>query len=450
MSQHLSQSDLPRTQRLTERVLATLERFLHIEATSGIVLLVAAAVALIWANSPWVEDYQSLWHSPLSIGMGEWVFSRSLHFWINDGLMALFFLLIGMEIRREVHEGALSHVKQALLPMAAALGGVIVPAVIYLGLNHGTVREQGWAVPTATDIAFAVGILALLGRSIPGNVRVFLLTLAIIDDVVAVLIIAIFYSSGLDGAGFLLAGFGIALVWLLQRMGIGHAYAYVIPGLIVWAGFLLAGVHPTLAGVVLGLMTPVRSRRLREHPLDTFSRVTDELTERSREGEEPSPRLTQPLRQLRLAQREMQPPVVRVQAALHPWVSYGIMPLFALANAGIALGGSGISTDASQWVVLSVILALVAGKPLGVILTSWILVRLGLCRLPAGMTWGGVWLVGLLAGIGFTMSIFIAMLAFTDEHLLEAAKLGVLLGSLMAGSLGMIWGAIYARRQRMA
>ncbi|HET7301232.1 MAG TPA: Na+/H+ antiporter NhaA [Oleiagrimonas sp.] len=348
-----------------------------------------------------------------------------------------------------MHEGALSQVKQALLPMAAALGGVIVPALIYLGLNHDTVRQQGWAVPTATDIAFAVGILALLGRSIPGSVRVFLLTLAIIDDVVAILIIAIFYSSGLDGAGFMLAGCGIVLVWLLQRMGIGHAYAYVIPGLIVWTGFLVAGVHPTLAGVVLGLMTPVRSRRLREHPLDTFSRVTDELTERSREGEEPSPRLTRPLRQLRLAQREMQPPVVRVQAALHPWVSYGIMPLFALANAGIALGGSAVSTDASQWVVFSVILALVAGKPLGVIFTSWILVRLGLCRLPAGMSWSGVWLVGLLAGIGFTMSIFIAMLAFTDEHLLEAAKLGVLLGSRVAGSLGMIWGVIYARRQRM-
>ncbi|HET6586974.1 MAG TPA: Na+/H+ antiporter NhaA [Oleiagrimonas sp.] len=449
MSPHLSQPDLPRAQRLTERVLATLERFLHIEATSGIVLLMAAAVALIWANSPWIEGYQSLWHTPLSIGMGEWAFSRSLHFWINDGLMALFFLLIGMEIRREVHEGALSQVKQALLPMAAALGGVIVPALIYLGLNHDTVRQQGWAVPTATDIAFAVGILALLGRSIPGSVRVFLLTLAIIDDVVAILIIAIFYSSGLDGAGFMLAGCGIVLVWLLQRMGIGHAYAYVIPGLIVWTGFLVAGVHPTLAGVVLGLMTPVRSRRLREHPLDTFSRVTDELTECSREEKEPSPRLTRPLRQLRLAQREMQPPVVRVQAALHPWVSYGIMPLFALANAGIALGGSAVSTDASQWVVFSVILALVAGKPLGVILTSWILVRLGLCRLSAGMTWSGVWLVGLLAGIGFTMSIFIAMLAFTDEHLLEAAKLGVLLGSLMAGSLGMIWGVIYARRQRM-
>jgi NhaA family Na+:H+ antiporter len=450
MSQRSPQSNLPRAQRLTDQVLATLEKFLHVEATSGIVLLMAAAAALIWANSPWAEGYRSIWHTPFAIGMGEHVFSRSLHFWINDGLMALFFLLIGMEIRREVHEGALSHVKQALLPMAAALGGVIVPALIYLGLNHDSVRQQGWAVPTATDIAFAVGILALLGRSIPRNVRVFLLTLAIIDDIVAILIIALFYSSGLDGAGFGLAAFGIVLVWLLQRMGIGHAYAYVIPGLIVWAGFLIAGVHPTLAGVVLGLMTPVHSRRRREHPLHTFSRVTDELTEDFPNGTDKSTRLTQPLRQLRLAQREMQPPVVRVQSALHPWVSYGIMPLFALANAGIALGGSGTSTNASQWVVLSVLLALVAGKPLGVILTSWLLVRLGFCRLPAGMTWGGVWLVGLLAGIGFTMSIFIAMLAFTNEQLLEAAKLGVLLGSLVAGTLGIAWGVIYARRQRTA
>lgn len=443
MNQRSPRSELPRAQRLTERVLATLEKFLHTEAISGIVLLVAAAAALIWANSPWADGYRVVWHAAFSVGVGDQVFSRSLHFWINDGLMTIFFLVVGMEIRREIHEGALVHVKQALLPMAAALGGVVVPALIYLALNHGSIRQHGWAVPTATDIAFAVGVLALLGRSIPGNVRVFLLTVAIIDDIVAVLIIAIFYSSGLDYGGFLLAGLGVALVWTLQRMGIGRAYAYVIPGAIIWVGFLVAGIHPTLAGVVLGLMTPVRSRHMREHPLHMFSRITHELKGRMPEDKD---HLIRPLGQIRLAQREMLPPVVRVQAALHPWVAYAIMPLFALANAGIALGGVELFAGGAQRVVFGVMLALVAGKPLGVVVASWVMVRLGACRLPAGVSWGGIWLVGLLAGIGFTMSIFIAMLAFTDEAFLEAAKLGVLLGSLVAGTLGIVWGTIYARR----
>lgn len=449
MNQRDPRPDVSRTQRLTERALATLEGFLHIEAASGIVLLVAAAAALIWANSPWADDYQTLWHTAFSVAVGNHVFSRSLHFWINDGLMTIFFLVVGMEIRREVHEGALRHVRQAVLPMAAALGGVIVPALIYLGLNLDSGQPHGWAVPTATDIAFAVGVLALLGRSIPGQVRVFLLMLAIIDDIVAVLIIAIFYSGGMDVDGFLLAALGVALVWMLQRMGIGSAFAYVIPGVVLWTGFLVAGVHPVLAGVLLGLMTPVHARSMHEHPLHLFSRVSSELTRRPPERTDRPDQLARSLRQIRIAQREMRPPVVRVQTTLHPWVAYGVMPLFALANAGIVVGGIDYSINGSQWVVLGIALALVAGKPVGVVATSWILVRIGACRLPAGLSWGGIWLAGLLAGIGFTMSIFIATLAFADADLLVAAKLGVLGGSLVAGTLGMMWGVVYRRRLRM-
>lgn len=448
MDRQVSHNNLPRAQFLAERALATLERFLHVEAVSGIVLLVAAAVALIWANSPFAQSYHDLWHLPLSIGLGTFVYAQSLHFWVNDALMTVFFLVVGMEIRREIHEGALSKLDQAILPVAAAGGGVIVPALIYLALNADTVRAHGWAVPTATDIAFAVGVLALLGRSIPSNLRVFLLALAIIDDVVAVLIIAFFYSGGLEPSGFVIAALGVVMVIGLQRIGVGSAYAYVLPGAVIWVGLLVTGAHPTLAGVVLGLMTPVMSIPMREQPIEVLSRISEELRSHDALSAKDARRLAQPRRQLRLANREMLPPVVRVQTALHPWVAYGVMPLFALANAGVSVGGVNLFTEGAHFAMLGVGLALVAGKPLGVVGTTWLMVRMGWCRLPPGVSWDGILLVGLLAGIGFTMSIFIAMLAFTDENLLAAAKLGVLLGSSVAAMLGLGWGALYIRRLR--
>jgi len=438
----------PLAQRLAERAFASLHRFLHVEAVSGTVLLTAAAVALIWANSPFAHSYHAFWDLSLSIGLGELGFSRSLRFWINDVLMTVFFLVVGMEIRREIHEGALSRVDQAVLPVIAAVGGVIVPALIYLSLNANPLRGVGWAVPTATDIAFAVGVLALLGRSIPINVRVFLLTLAIIDDVIAVLIIAFFYSDGLQFSGFIVASVGILIVLGFQWIGLGSALAYIVPGAIVWIGLLLTGGHPTLAGVVLGLLTPVVSIPMREHPLQLVSRLARELRSNDAVAVKNTHRLELPLRQLRLAHREILPPVVRVQTALHPWVAYGIMPLFALANAGISLTSVDLFAGEAQFVMLGVGLALVAGKPIGVVGATWLAVRLGWCRLAPGVSWGGVCLIGLLAGIGFTMSIFIAMLAFADERLLNAAKLGVLLGSLVAATLGLGWGAVYVRRQR--
>lgn len=449
MHRPTSRPDLPRAQFLAERALHTLERFLRIEATSGIVLLVAAAAALIWANSPLSHSYHALWHLPVSIGIGDFVLSQSLHFWINDALMTVFFLVVGMEIRREIHEGALSDLKQASLPIMGALGGVVVPALIYLSLNVDPTRQHGWAVPTATDIAFAVGVLALLGRSIPSNVRVFLLALAIIDDIVAVLIIALFYSGGLDYHGFIVAGLGILMVLGFQRIGIGSAYAYVLPGAIIWAGLLMTGAHPTLAGVVLGLMTPVVPQRMRDRPLDVVLRAAEMLRENDHHPAKDAHQLAVPLKQLRLGQRELLPPVVRVQMALHPWVAFGIMPLFALANAGVTVGGIDLSATGPQWVMAGVALALVVGKPLGVVGVCWIAVRLGWCRLPPGVSWGGIWLIGLLAGIGFTMSIFIAMLAFSDDALLGAAKLGVLLGSLVAAVLGLAWGFVYRRSGRL-
>jgi len=433
---------------VAQQAFATLERFLHIEAVSGVVLLLAAAIALVWANSPYAHGYHAFWHVPISVGVGDLVFSQSLHFWINDGLMTVFFLVVGMEVRREIHEGALSERSQAALPVAAAAGGVIAPAVIFLALNLDPTRSQGWAVPTATDIAFAVGVLALLGSSIPRNVRIFLLALAIIDDVIAILIIAVFYSGGLHIAGFLVAGFGILMVLGLQRIGAGSAYIYVLPGAVVWIGLLMTGAHPTLAGVVLGLMTPVRSIPMIEQPLDIVSRVATELRTHSPEEKKDAESITQPLRQLRVANREMLPPVVRVQSALHPWVAFAIMPIFALANAGVTVGGVDLSAGPASLVMWGVAVALVVGKPLGIVGITWLTVRAGWCRLPPGVSWGGIWLIGLLAGIGFTMSIFIAILAFPDQDLLAASKLGVLLGSLAAALLGLAWGTAYARKER--
>ncbi|CAG2155318.1 Na+/H+ antiporter NhaA [Cupriavidus numazuensis] len=439
-----SQQELPRAQAFAEKAFSALEHFIHIEAVSGIVLLAAAGIALLWANSPAADSYHALWHAPLSVGIGPYLLSQSLHFWVNDALMTIFFLVVGMEIRREIHEGALANLRLAALPMAAALGGVIAPALLYLAMNAEMPERRGWAIPTATDIAFAVGVLALLGKAIPGNVRVFLLALAIIDDIVAVMIIAVAFSAGLDYSGLLVAGAGILMVLGLQWIGVGSAYAYVIPGAILWWGMLKTGAHPTLAGVVLGMMTPVL--RTRERPMDALTQALNDLRARARGPAPQAEHLAAPLRQLRQAQREVLPPVTRVQMALHPWVAYLIMPLFALANAGVSLDGVDLGMGSAQGVLLGVAVALIVGKPLGIVSVSWCAVRLGWCKLPPGVTWGGVCLIGLLAGIGFTMSIFIATLGFSDANLLGAAKLGVLLASAVAAVSGLTWGFIYARR----
>jgi Na+:H+ antiporter, NhaA family len=437
-------SSLPSAQLVAEKVFNALERFLHVEAVSGVVLLITAAAALLWANSTVGDSYEHFWHAPVTFGFADLVISQSLHFWINDGLMTIFFLVVGLEIRREIYEGALASLRLAALPLVAALGGVMVPALIYVGWNADPSLRHGWAVPTATDIAFAVGVLALLGRSIPSSVRILLLALAIIDDIAAVLIIALFYSAGLDAFGFLIAFVGVLLVLAFQRIGIGSAFAYVIPGLVVWAGFLYAGIHPTLAGVLLGLMTPVVPLARRERPIDILKRAVDEFGARVRSEENDPRALLEPVKQLKRAQREILPPVVRVQAALHPWVAYGIMPLFALANAGVAIGGLNLGDWGAQSVMFGVLFGLVLGKPIGIVLASWAAVRVGWVQLPPGVTWRGVWLVGCLGGIGFTMSIFIATLAFRDSAaLLNAAKLGVLTASACAAIVGLIIGKLF-------
>jgi NhaA family Na+:H+ antiporter len=438
---------IPPLQRATERAQAHIAHWLHIEAMSGIALLLAAACALLWANSPWAASYFATWHQPVGLTLGPWSWQTDLHFIVNDVLMTVFFLVVGMEIRRELHQGALSQLRLAALPVLAALGGVAVPALLYLGLSWGEpAARNGWAIPTATDIAFAVGVLALLGRHIPGPLRIFLLALAIIDDIVAVLIIAFFYSGGLAWQGLVVALAGLALVLLFKRMGLASAWAYVLPGAVLWLGLLYTGAHPTLAGVVLGLMTPVALRSARAHPLEAAHQALGRVQGHAEQGRFDATALHQELRTVERAQRDLLPPVFRLPQLLHPWVAFGVMPLFALANAGVQLDGVDLSASAPHAVAWGVMLALVLGKPVGVVLATLLAVRSGLCALPPGVNLRGVLLVGLLAGIGFTMAIFVAGLAFDDAALLGAAKLGILAASATSAVLGLAYGLWVRRR----
>lgn len=418
-----------------QRMRAPVERFLAIEASSGIVLLLAAALALIWANSPWRESYQSLFHTRLAFTIGAFEFERDLHFWINDGLMTIFFFVVGLEIRREIQRGELSELRRAILPLATAAGGMVVPAGIYLAMNAGRPTALGWGVPMATDIAFAVGVLALLGSRVPPALRILLLALAVIDDVGAILVIAFFYSGGLNLSGFGLLAIGIAAMLLMQKIGFRSPWAYVPPAVAAWAGAYSAGIHPTLAGVVVGLMTPARAWFGTEGFLDQI----ESSLRRLKRGRVEETGLLPHLDALDAARREAVSPVERLQHALHSWVAFGVMPLFALANAGVPLGNTNLEGD-GLWAFLGVAAGLTLGKPLGVLAMAWLSTRLGLTSLPAGVTWSQVALVGLVAGIGFTMSLFIAGLAFQPGPVLETVKLAILCASAVAAIGGFLFG----------
>lgn len=385
----------------TPHAVAAPLRFISVEAASGVVLLLAAAVALVWANSPLSQGYEALWHLGICCAGVPQLGLHDLHFWVNDGLMTIFFLVVGLEIRSEIHDGALSDLRVATLPVIAAIGGVIVPAAFYLVMNSGGEGTRGWAIPTATDIAFAVGVLALMGRGIPPALRMLLLTLAIIDDIAAILVIAFFYSDGVAVSGLWIAAAGIVLVLFMQRVKVSWASAYIVPGALLWFGMLAAGLHPTLAGVLLGLLTPAT------------------------------------------AGPDGHSPVSRVESRLHPWVAFGIMPLFALANAGVSLKGLELSSGVQLSVATGIVGGLVLGKPLGIVLACQGAVRFGLCTLPPQVRWRHTVLLGFLGGIGFTMSIFISNLAFADATLLAAAKFAVLIASGLAALIGLVLGRLH-------
>ncbi len=419
-------SGLPRAPiaRLTE----PLERFMHVESASGIVLLAATVVALLLANSGFADGFLAFWKLPIGFEVGDFQMRHSLEHWINDGLMAIFFFVIGLEVKREVVHGELGNLRQAALPISAALGGMLVPAGIYLALQGGGPAASGWGIPMATDIAFVVGCLALLGPRVPHSFRVLLLSLAIADDIGAILVIAIGYTDTI-GWGALAVGFlGIGAIALLSRLGVRGFAMYGLLGLLVWGAFHESGVHATVAGVILGLMTPARA-----HLEGTsFGHVLDRVTDGMHgewESEQPS---AAQVRGARWAARERVSPLDYLETTLHPWVGFAIMPLFALANAGVPIAAS----DLANPVALAVGAGLVIGKPLGILGFSWIAVRAGLAVLPREVTWSLVAGGGLLAGIGFTMALFIAGLALEPDFL-DAAKLGILVASLLAAVLGM-------------
>lgn len=427
---------------LARRILAPVERFLAVEAASGVLLLLVSVVALVWANSPWRASYEALWHTPIGARVGPWSFERDLHFWVNDGLMTIFFFVVGLEIRRETHRGELSELRRATLPLAAALGGMVLPAAIYALVNGPGPAAAGWGVPMATDIAFAVGVLALLGDRVAPALRILLLALAVIDDVGAILVIAIFYSGSISLAGLAVAAAGVGGILVLQKFGVRSPFAYILPSVVVWAGAYAGGVHPTLAGVLVGFLTPVHAWFGAKYFTDVAEESVRSLRERI---EGPEDHLHHELDALSAARREAISPLERIQHALHRPVAFGVMPLFALANAGVPVGGASFESDGVR-VFLGVTLGLVVGKPLGVMGLSWLASRVGLTLLPRGVQWGQVLVVGLCAGIGFTMALFVAGLAFEPGPLLETAKLAILCGSALSGALAYAVGRATLRR----
>jgi NhaA family Na+:H+ antiporter len=388
---------------------ATIQEFLQLESAGGIILLAVAVLAMIIANSPLAGLYNAFLEVPLQIRIGELNIEKPLILWINDGLMAIFFLLVGLEVKREILEGQLSDRAQVMLPAIAALGGMAIPALFYVVLNwNNPVAINGWAIPAATDIAFALGILSLFSNRAPATLKLFLLTIAIFDDLGAIVIIAIFYTADLSLFALSLALAAVIVSFVVNRLGITRIATYVVLGIILWVAVLKSGVHATLAGVAVAFAIPLRAKN-----------------------------------------EEGQSPLHQLEHGLHPWVAYGILPLFAFANAGVSLAGVSLDTLLKP-VPLGIIAGLFIGKQLGIFGFSWLTIKLGLAKLPQGSSWLDIYGVAALCGVGFTMSLFIISLAFehigpmsaeADQLGILAGRLGILIGSLLSG----LWGYLIIR-----
>ncbi len=426
----------------SEKMIRPFTKFAEVEAASGILLMFCTLVALVWANSPWAESYTSLWETKFTIGLGGALLSKPLLLWINDGLMAIFFFLVGLEIKREILIGELTSLKQAALPILAALGGMLVPAGIYFFFNQGTSGAPGWGVPMATDIAFALGVLTLLGKRVPVSLKIFLMALAIIDDLGAVLVIAVFYTSHISWINLAIGGGFLSLLFLANLSGVRNPLVYALLGIGgLWLAFLLSGVHATIAGVLAAFMIPASTRINSQEFLEKGKDLLQEFQNHSEMGKEVLTNQGQQslLQDLEQSCELVQTPLQRLEHGLHPWVNYLIMPIFALANAGVSFQGGNLTEILTHSVTLGVFLGLFLGKPLGIVLFSWLAVKLRWATLPSGISWMQIIGVGILGGIGFTMSLFIASLAFDQSPLLPIAKVGILLASTVAGVLGWIF-----------
>ena len=414
-----------------------MEKFIKIESLSGVLLFAATIIAVVWANSPFGDSYQAVWGYELGVKMTNFELVKPVILWINDGLMALFFFLIGLEIKRELSVGELNAPKKAIFPLFAAIGGIAFPALVFVLSNNDPEALAGWAIPMATDIAFSLAIMKLLGDRVPLNLKVFLTAFAIVDDLGAVLIIALFYSSDIKWMLILIAFAILGVLFLLTMRGLYSKYLLVVLGVVVWLLFLKAGIHPTIAGVLLAFTVPIH----RKVKIPEFMEALDELQEKiikapRQENGLLSKAQIEHIDNLEEWTTEVQSPLQRMEHKLHDWVAYVIMPVFALSNAGVT-----VSTDTAlnMNLILGIALALIVGKAVGIFLMSNLALRLGISKLPDGVSRMQILGVSFLAGVGFTMSIFIANLAFKDNPgLLDSAKVGILIGSLIAGLTGFL------------
>jgi NhaA family Na+:H+ antiporter len=430
---------------LSDHIFKPFHAFAARQTSGGILLIFVTIVALIMANSGLEHFYHEFWHAHFEVGFDHFLgidhaeISMHLGHWINDGLMAIFFFVVGLEIKREILVGELSSIRKAAMPVAAAIGGMVVPALIYAGFNYGTPGIGGWGIPMATDIAFALGILALLGDRVPLSLKVFLTALAIIDDLGAVLVIAIFYTSEINSYMLVLSAVVLFFLVVFNRLDIRHPLFYILPGLLLWIFFLKSGLHATIAGVLLAMTVPARAKVDTRSFVDQGRELLDEM-ERDGLNEEPAfvpERQQHMVHALTMLSEAVETPLQRMEHKLHSWTTYFIIPVFALANAGVHLSFDPEFLTGD--VTLGVLLGLIIGKQIGVFTFSWLSVKLGLAAKPDGVTWSHIIGVGWLAGIGFTMSLFITNLAFQDETMLQQAKVGILGASLISGIIGYLW-----------
>lgn len=429
----------PTAAALPRAIVRPLQEFLATEASGGVVLLAAAVAALIWVNLPFGGSYEDFWTAHVRLDLRVITLDLSLREWVNDGLMALFFYVVGLEIKREVLEGELAGVRRAALPAAAAIGGMAAPALIYLAWNTGGAGEHGWGIPMATDIAFAVGIVTLAGSRVPNSLKVFLLALAIVDDLGAIVVIAIFYSDGI-ALGWLAGAAGVlALVAALGWLRVRSVTVYLVLGACAWLAVFESGVHATVAGVALALLTPMRSYADRERFPEAATALIGEYEGASAEGGRGGDELaTAALGDIEDLARESQPVLDRIEHALHPWTSYVVLPVFALANAGVVLRGGSIEDAVRSPIAAGIAFGLIVGKPLGILVFAWIATRLGFAALPPDVRWSQMVAVAIVAGIGFTVSLFITGLAFVETQHADDAKMAILAASCVMGAAGYI------------
>lgn len=419
-------------------ILSPAIRFFELEQSSGILLIAVAVIAIIWANSPFAGIYFELWEKTLSFGFGDFRLEKTLHHWINDGLMAVFFFVVGLEIKRELVIGELSGFKKAALPVVAAIGGMVFPAAIYAAINSGTEASAGWGIPMATDIAFAIGVLSLLGSRVSLSLKVFLTALAIIDDLGAVIVIAVFYSADISLMMLGLGGLVIVVLILMNLMNVRFTLVYVILGLILWFFFLKSGVHATIAGVLLALTIPAKTRINTREFFGSVKNAIDELKNKNlvNDADSVSPQVKEIVYGIEEVCESISAPAHRLEHKLHPYVAFFIMPVFALANAGVSLGNA--SAGIFSGVTTGIFFGLVLGKITGITLLPWLSIKAGFGEMPGGTTFRQLFGAACLAGIGFTMSLFIANLAFGSGDLLEYSKLGIISASLAAGITGYL------------